>query len=165
MPPDDVKERYLAEAREALRSATLDDLLSFISVRRIVGGTATAAFYQAFPGGRKELLSELKREAAPEQIGVSTPVTVETLARAMRLVAALKDEDQAALMELREVALTNFEENIDSETGEAKHVLRGLMGAVALADDEAREQLRHFYDVLAEEYAHLFDEILAMLER
>jgi hypothetical protein len=165
MAAHDARERYLEEARSALRNASLDELLGFISVRRIVGGTATASFYQAFPGGREELLRALKDEAAPAEVGVSTPVTVGTVAKAMRLVAALKDEDPDALEELRDVALTNFEETIDSEEGKAKHVLRGLMGTVALADPEAREQLRRFYDVLAEEYGRLFDQILAALDR
>jgi len=165
MPSSDARERYLAEARNALRSATLDELLSFISVRQIVGGTATAAFYQAFPGGREELISELKREAAPSKTGSSTPITVGTISRAMQLVGALKDGDPTALEELREVALANFDQILGSGEGDSGNVLRALMAAVAVTDDQSREQLREFYDALAREYAGLFEAILTALNR
>lgn len=165
MAQPDAQERYLAAARKALQEATVDDLLAFISVRRIVGGTATAAFYQAFPGGREQLLEELKREAAPETVGVSTPVTVGTISRAIQLVTDLKDGRRSAVEQLREIALANFDENVDTDQGQAAHVLRGLMAAVADADEESRERLDRFYDVLAAEYADLLTGILAALGR
>lgn len=165
MPSSDSRERYLEKARDTLRAATLDELLGFISVRQIVGGTATATFYQAFPGGREELISELKREAAPGKTGPSTPITVGTVSRAMQLVGALKDGDASALEELREVALANFDEILGSGEGDSSSVLRGLMAAVAVADDRSREQLSEFYDALACEYSGLFEAILGALDR
>jgi hypothetical protein len=165
----DSKKRFLKAAREILRSATLDELLDFITVRRIASGSASAAFYAAFRGGREELLADLKEETAPAQVGNYTPVTVRTVSRAMQLVTDLQTGDQGrqrqAVEELQAVALSSFDGRFDTETQEASDFMRGLMATVAGYDREAASRLGRYHEALIGEYASLFGSLLTALGR
>jgi AcrR family transcriptional regulator len=161
----DSRQKYLAKAREALRDATLQDFLDFLTVRRIAGGSATASFYKAFPGGRDELLDELANEAMPTGAGSSIPVTAETAARLMRLVSDLKDQKGEAIDELQEIALANFDGYFHSESTEVDDIVINLVVAAARRDPKARQRLSEYYGSITAEYVNVYSELLHAIDR
>jgi hypothetical protein len=165
------QKRYLDRAKEALRTATLDDFLRFLTIRRFAAGSATARFYDAFPverggeGGRAALLAQLKLEAAPTDIATGAPVTTETTLRLMRLVNDLKDRKPEALDELKKVAMQDFEGYFATDETAALDVLNLLMVVAARADKDARDRLVAYYGALMENYGGLESALLTAVGR
>jgi hypothetical protein len=168
-------EKYLARAREALRTATLDDFLGFLTVRRFAGGSATARFYDAFPvvmsadgttrGGRSELLEMLKRESAPTEIETDAPVTTTTLLRLLKLISDLKDRNPTALDEMKAIALDDFDGYYGSPEEHPHDVMSNLMAAAARQDPEARERLAVYYRALTQAYVGTYEALLLAFDR
>lgn len=158
----------MRRARDRVRKATFEDFLGFLTVREIAGGSATAQFYKAFPGGREELLKLLKDEAAPPEIGTSTPVSSETLLELMQLVSDLKDRKPEAIDGLRDIALKDFDGYFgpdENGAGQASDILCNLMAAAARQDPKAKKQLKSFYEELTKEYVAVYTPLLAAVDR
>jgi hypothetical protein len=158
----------LETARQLVREATFEDFLEFLTVREIAGSSATAQFYKAFPRGKSQLLEVLKNEAAPPEIGSSTPVSSETLLELMQLVSDLKDRKPEAIDGLRDVALKDFDGYFGSGengAGDVNDILCNLMAAAAREDPEAKDQLKSFYAELTKEYVAVYTPLLAAVDR
>lgn len=138
-----LQKQFLDRARTLVREAHADDFFSFLTVRKIAGGSATAQFYKAFPNGREELLDCLRAEVVPSDREVTGSMTTEQVLRLMRLVSDLKDQEPEALDELRAVAIENFRG--DPEADAVGEIVAGVLGAAADHDPGAAGQLRSHY--------------------
>jgi hypothetical protein len=160
-----LQKQFLDKAKGLLREASADEFLGFLTVRKIAGGSATAQFYKAFPGGRDELLKQLWDEALPAESGEGTQVTTETVLRLMQLVSDLKDRKPEALDELRDVALEDFDGYFGSSSDETSDVLCNVLTATARHDRNASGQLLAYYRVLTSEYVGVYSMLLDAIGR
>lgn len=160
-----LRKQFVDNARQLLRKASADEFLGFLTVRKIAGGSATAQFYKAFPGGRKELLKQLWDEALPAERGEGTQVTTETVLRLMQLVSDLKDRKPEALDELRDVALGDFDGHFGSSSDETSDVLCNVLTATARRDGDASAQLFAYYRALTSEYVGVYSMLLEAIGR
>lgn len=160
-----LQKQFIDRAKGLLEEAHADDFLSFLTVRKIAGGTATAQFYKAFPNGREELLKQLRDEAVPAEVGADTPVTTETLLRLMRLISDLKDRKPEALDELRDVALEDFDGYFGSSSNEVADVFCNVLTATARHDRVASKQLHRYYQALTREYVAVYSMLLDAIGR
>ena len=156
--------RYLTRAYDVIRAARVADLLQFVSLRA-VAGSATARFYDAFPGRREQLLAALQdyaTDVAHASAGVTNPV----LRRLMRLVAALKDREPDAIKALKQFAGDEFDSYF--RTGgdeEAREFVRNVMVAAAANDPEAQRRLKAYYDSTTGAYGELCKVLLEAVDR
>jgi hypothetical protein len=167
----DLQERFLNRVRDALRAATLDDFLSFLTVRAIADG-ASAQFYEAFPnpkdsprGGRDGLIDALKDQAAPTDIATDAPVTAQTSWRLVELVPRIGGRDDAALEDLLDIAVDDFDGYFSNDDSAAADVLNQLMVAAARSDPDARDRVASYYKALTSNYASIEGMLLTVLNR
>lgn len=164
-PVEHLRAEFLQKTRKLLKAATVEDFLEFLKVRDIAGGPATTQFYKAFPGGKGELLRTLREEALPAKAGSSMPVTSRTVGQLMQLVNDLKDHEEAALGELREIALEDFDGYFGPEADEVGDIFANLLAAARVGDEEAVEQLRDYYEALTDAYAGVYVGLLGAIGR
>jgi hypothetical protein len=162
--PADLVDRFVSRAHMAVREATLDDLLGFITVRGLAAGSAHQRFSEAFPDGRDALIAELQRRATVES-DVAPDVAMDLL----KLANALRDGDEGCGDRLRAIALDEFDAYADDDDmGNARRtneILRGLMIAVAGSDATARELVAGRYAKTDGRYAERYEELLKALGR
>jgi hypothetical protein len=160
-----LQEQFLDRARALLRDASAEDFLSFLTVREIAGGSATAQFYKAFPKGREQLLEQLWDEAAPAETGAATPVTTETVLRLGRMVSGLKDREPKALEELLAIALEDFDGYFGPGSDETSDIVCNLLIAAARRDPKAGEQILSYYQALMRDYVGVYGLLLDAVGR
>jgi hypothetical protein len=158
-----LQKQFLDKARVLVREARADDFFSFLTVRKIAGGTATAQFYKAFPNGREELLDCLRAEVVPAEIDATGSMTTEQVLRLMQLVSDLKDREPEALEELRSVAIDNFRG--DPEDDGVGTIVAGVLAVAAKHDQDAAKQLRSHYQGLTGENIGVFCMLLDAIGR
>ena len=160
-----LRAEFLGNTRKLLQAATVEKFLGFLKVREIAGNAGTAQFYKAFPGGKPELLKALREEVLPARVGDATPVTSRTVAQLMQLVSDLKDHEEAALVDLREIALEDFEGYFGPESDEVGAIFGNLLAAAREGDREAVGQLRDYYSALTDEYVGVYTILLGAIGR
>jgi hypothetical protein len=158
-----LQKQFLESARALVRNASADDFFSFLTVRKIAGGSATAQFYKAFPNGREELLDHLRSEVVPAECDATGSMSTGQVLRLMQLVSDLKDREPEALEELRSVAIDNFRGDPDDDG--VGDIVAGVLAAAAPRDREAAGQLRAHYQGLTRENIGLFRMLLDAIGR
>jgi hypothetical protein len=155
-------ERFLRRAHDRIRQVTLDDLLSFLTVRDIAPGSMYAGFAEAFAGStsgeRRRALIEAIRRGATADSDIAQAVEVELL----RLTNDLWGRPRGAGDRLRRIVEEEFDVYA---TDNAEEIVRTLIIASARADERDRKLLVKRYRTTDARYAQRYEALVGALGR
>jgi hypothetical protein len=160
---DDLRTPFVAAAREAVVAAAFDDLLGFLTIRRLAPGSAHARFKQAFgagAAGRQALVRELQHQATlPSEIAPHVEIDL------MRLANDLRERVPDVANRIKQIALSEFDAYATDSDQRSNEVVRSLMIAVATTDERSRDLLAKRYESTDRAYAEQYRALLSALGR
>jgi hypoxanthine phosphoribosyltransferase len=152
--------RYRERAYSLLAGMEANDYLDHLSVRRLVEGTASRAFYDLF-GSRDGFLAELRADA----IGPDPTDSINSILRALvDSLTSLSNQDRVAAEKLKDL----IEGGLRRWLGQRQEVrarTRLILIAASPADAQARSEVETMYRRQLAELVSLYSAILDVLRR
>jgi hypoxanthine phosphoribosyltransferase len=137
-----------------------NDYLDYLSVRRLVGGTASRAFYDLF-GSRDGFLAELRADAT----GPDSSDSINSMLRALvDSLASLSNHDRAAAEKLKDLIEGGLRRWLEQHD-EVRARTRLILIAASPVDAQARSEVETMYQRHVDELVSLYSAILDVLRR
>jgi len=159
-PSEARKSRYRERAYSLLAGMEANDYLDHLSVRRLVGGTASRAFYDLF-GSRDGFLAELRADAT----GPDSSDSINSILRALvDSLASLSNQDRAAAEKLKDLIEGGLRRWLEQHE-EVRARTRLILVAASPVDAQARSEVETMYRRQVAELVSLYSAILDVLRR
>jgi hypoxanthine phosphoribosyltransferase len=154
------KSRYRERAYGLLAGMEANDYLDHLSIRRLVGGTASRPFYDLF-GSRDGFLAELRGDAT----GPVSSDSINSMLRALvDSLASLANQDRAAAEKLKDLIEGGLRRWLEQHE-EVRARARLILIAASPVDMQARNEVETMYERQMEELVSLYSAILDVLGR